>query len=48
MVHINGKDMDVAGQSLMAYLEANDYEKGTLLWNATRRSSIKRITKRTS
>ena len=28
MVHINGKDMDVAGQSLMAYLEANDYEKG--------------------
>ena len=31
MVHINGKDMDVAGQSLMAYLEANDYEKGTFV-----------------
>ena len=45
MVHINGKDMDVAGQSLMAYLEAR---REPLLWNATRRSSIKRITKRTS
>lgn len=31
MVHINGKDMDVAGQSLMAYLEANDYEKRTFV-----------------
>ena len=26
MVHINGKDMDVAGQSLMDFLNANDYE----------------------
>ena len=31
MVHINGKDRDVAGQSLMAYLEAEDYEMGTFV-----------------
>jgi hypothetical protein len=41
MVHINGKDMDVAGKQMIMRREP-------LLWNATRRSSIKRITKRTS
>ena len=29
MVHINGKDLDVAGQTLKAYLDASDYEPGT-------------------
>ena len=31
MVHINGKDIDVAGQSLMDFLNANDYEMGTFV-----------------
>ena len=31
MVHINGKDIDAAGQSLAAYLKANDYEMGTFV-----------------
>ena len=31
MVHINGKDIDAAGQSLAAYLKANDYEIGTFV-----------------
>ena len=41
MVHINGKDMDVAGQSLMAYLEANDYEKGTFVVECKDRKSTR-------
>ena len=31
MVHINGKDIDVAVQSLMEFLNANDYEMGTFV-----------------
>ena len=31
MVHINGKDIDAAAQSLAAYLKANDYEMGTFV-----------------
>ena len=31
MVHINGKDIVVAGQSLMDFLNANDYEMGTFV-----------------
>ena len=31
LVHINGKDIDVAGQSLMDFLNANDYEMGTFV-----------------
>ena len=31
MVHINGKDIDVAGQTLKAYLDASEYEPGTFV-----------------
>ncbi|MCI6790465.1 MAG: sulfur carrier protein ThiS [Lachnobacterium sp.] len=31
MVHINGKDIDAAGQTLKAYLDASDYEPGTFV-----------------
>ena len=48
MVHINGKDIDVAGQSLMDFLNANDYEMGTFVVNAMKRLFIKRIIKHIS
>ena len=47
MVHINGKDVDAAGQSLMAYLKANDYEMGTFVVECNEEIITKRITKRT-
>ena len=31
MVHINGKDIDVAGQTLKAYLDGSEYEPGTFV-----------------
>ena len=31
MVHINGKDIDAAGQTLKAYLDSSDYEPGTFV-----------------
>ena len=31
MVHINGKDINAAGQTLKAYLDESDYEPGTLV-----------------
>ena len=31
MVHINGKNIDVAGQTLKAYLDGSEYEPGTFV-----------------
>ena len=31
MVHINGDDINAAGQTLKTYLEDNDYEEGTFV-----------------